>query len=330
MRLYKGNQINDVGDEVSALIAIVGPILNSILLSIKQEAAIDAGGYENILLRQLPRIYRPGDGDVGIAFEWAVHDAIRNRNPLVLERIEDASRQCRLTGVDFTSMMFGIEKSGRTKIIDSVHAELTEESRLLTGAQAQPIKLKRYINMLASAFHRPDTRPELPSSINGLWKADLFIGTRDSDRWLGTTLKINPINLQGAKGLRIGIIPANHGRDDRIRRDDSKNLIICPLPYDRSFMEMFYSAWTVVQQFIAADANLPREVNLPRPVHRQVCGELVSRREFPIVDVVTALLPQAQPELLDTEEEEVNTTLNRNGQEVTNESMIAPIPRTTD
>src|SRR2546426_7363114 len=36
----------------------------------------------------------------------------------------------------------------------------------------------------------------------------------------------------------IGIVPAHEGESDAVTRDDSKNLVVCPLPYDRSFMQV--------------------------------------------------------------------------------------------
>jgi len=76
-------------------------------------------------------------------------------------------------------------------------------------------------------------------------------------------VKINNLELEPARRLRIGIVPTRQGDSDRVRRDEGKNLVLCPLPYDASFMEAFYRGWGIVQQFIAADAQLPREVALP-------------------------------------------------------------------
>jgi hypothetical protein len=261
----------------------------ALLTGIKQEVLTELGGMENMKLFTLPRAYREGCGDVGFCFEWAVHDAIRRQDPMVMERILDASRLCKLPGNAFQSILFGVEKSGKTRIIDTANQLLTDDSRILTGAQAQPPKLKAYMNRLAAAFHRPETRAALPSSINGLWKADLFFGSTDADRWLGTTLKINAKHLEGAKGLRVGIVPATQGSSDKVYKDDGKNLIVCPIPYDGSFMELFYTGWRIVQQFIAADANVPQPVALPAPADRQVARELAMRREYPIVEVVKAL-----------------------------------------
>lgn len=325
MKLFINRQINPVGSEVTALISIVRPILTGILFSTKQDVVQELGGYDKVKLKMLPRIYRPGDGDVGIAFEWAVHDSIQRKDPLVLDRLSEAGKMCKLPGTDFTSLLFGVEKSGRTKLIDTADTLLHDDSRLLTGIQAQPIKLKRYLNMLAAAFNRPETRLALPSSINGLWKADLFFGAIDSDRWLGTTLKINPSQLQEARGLRIGIIPASQGKTDKLRRDISKNMIICPLPYDGAFMELFYTGWRIVQQFIAADAQLPKEVALPSPVERQVAKELAIRREFEILDIVAVLLNQSQTDLIESSEKTVETSIQKDGSEKISEGIIAPV-----
>ncbi|MDO9466708.1 MAG: hypothetical protein Q7J36_05355 [Thiobacillus sp.] len=325
MKLLIEAQQNPVGSEVLARIAIVRPILMALLTGIKQEVLNELGGMENMKLFMLPRAYRDGCGDVGFCFEWAVHDAIRRQDPMVLERLSDASKLCKLHGNSFQSILFGVEKSGKTRIIDTANQLLTDDSRVLTGAQAQPPKLKAYMNMLAAAFHRPETRASLPSSINGLWKADLFFGSTDADRWLGTTLKINAKHLEGAKGLRVGIVPSTQGSSDKVYKDDGKNLIVCPIPYDGSFMELFYTGWRIVQQFIAADARIPQPVALPAPADRQVAKELEMRREFSIVEVIKALEAQSQTDLLRATEKNVDVLTEREGTPILNDLVISPV-----
>ncbi|MFA5204106.1 MAG: hypothetical protein WC708_06830 [Lentisphaeria bacterium] len=329
MKLLIEKQATPVGSEVLARISIVRPILTALLTGIKQEVLHEMGGLDNVKLFMLPRAYRHGCGDVGFCFEWAIHDAIRRQDPLVMQRLIDASRQCHMPGYDFHSILFGVEKSGKTRIIDTANSILTNESRILTGAQAQPPKLKSYMNMLAAAFNRPDTRAALPSSINGLWKADLFFGTTDRDRWLGTTLKINTRDLEGARGLRIGIVPASQGSSDKIYKDNVKNLIVCPIPYDGSFMELFYTGWRIVQQFIMADATVPQPVNLPTPADRQVAKELEMRREFPVIEVVAALEAQAQRDLIKDDTIQVNTTTEHEAASILNDLAIAPVASIT-
>jgi hypothetical protein len=327
MKIFVEKQLNGINSEVTTLISVVRPILKGILYGIKEDVANELNGYENIKLKILPRLYRPGDGDVGVSFEWAVHDAIRRHDPLVMNRVVDACKMCRMPGETYTSLMFGLEKTGRINLIDNLNTVITDNSRLLTGTQAQLPLLKNHINQLVAAFRRPETRTALPYSINGLWKADLFVGTTDEDRWVGTTLKINPQNLEGARGLRIGIVPTSQGRDDRIRKDEQKNLVICPLPYDGSFMELFYTGWRIVQQFLYADAKIPFEVALPNPPERQVTRELEMRREFNVLEIVQALEPQSQGNLLKSEVLEVsNSSYSQNtDNKFFNDAIVAPV-----
>ena len=319
-------QENPVVDEVSAVTAIVRPILTGILYSLKDQVVREAGGYDHVKLLMLPRLRRPGDGDIGICFEYAVHEAIGQRNPLISERIHDAMIQCNLLGHETASILFGAEKSGAVNLIQTASELLTDESVLLYGTRGRPVKLKGHIWTVAAAFRRPILRDSLPQSISGLWRADLFTGNPDTDKWIGTTLKINRTQLEGGKGLRLGIVPANEGESDAVVKDDNKNLVICPLPYDRSFMQAFYQAWEVVVQFLAADARLPKEASLPRPPARQVARYLEDRREFPVNDVIAALDPLAQPHLLRARQDEAVVIQTRKVTAETTTALLAPIP----
>lgn len=326
--LRKETQLNPVADEVSALVAVVRPILTGLLFSLKSDVANEVGGVTNVKLKMLPRLRLKGDGDVGICYEYAVHDSVRRRDPFVVDRVSDAlKRHCKVPGSKIESILFGAEKSGAVQLIDTAKEILTDDSRILTGRQAQPPKLKSYLNMLAAAFSRESTRRSLPTSINGLWKADLFIGCTDSDRWVGTTVKINARQLEGANGLRIGIVPSAQGRSDKITLDTTKNLVICPLPYDASFMEIFYYGWGIVQQFLQADATVPKDVNLPTPSHRQVARELASRREFTVLEVVEALEAISQPHLLSNASTTVSLEQSRIETSAISETLIAPISK---
>ena len=275
----------------------------------------------------LPRLRRPGDGDIGICFEYAVHDALNRADPLVTERVADGLRLCNLQAATPASILFGAEKSGALTLIDTAKELLTPESALLYGTKGRPVKLKRHIDSVAAAFRKPDVRAALPLSISGLWKADLFTGDRDTDKWIGTSLKINPAYLEAARGLRLGIVPADQGRSDAVFKDDARNLVVCPLPYDQSFMEIFYLAWEVVVQFLAADAKVPREANLPRPPSRQVARYLEDRRNFPVIEVIEALGPLSQPELLRTQEQSATILDTRPVAKETTSSLLAPMPR---
>jgi hypothetical protein len=324
MRISEERQLSPVADEVLALTAIVRPILSGILFALKQEVVDQAGGYENALLFMLPRLYKAGDGDCGICFEYAIHEALTNGDPRVLERINDAAQLCHVPGHETKSILFGLEKHGGQQLIDTAAGVLTDESQLLYGTKGRPLKLKRHLGLIAGAFRNRNTRLALPYSVRGLWKADLFVGFSDSDRWVATSVKINPSQLEGAAGLRMGIVPTRQGRNDRIYKDDNKNLVVCPLLHDGDFMQAFYEAWRIIQAFLNADARVPPEVSLPNPVHREVARILEERRDFPVRDVVEAIRPFGQPELLQTNTTQVESQTLKG--EVQTDMAVAPLP----
>ncbi|HYV16104.1 MAG TPA: hypothetical protein VE972_08785 [Conexibacter sp.] len=313
-----------VADEVAALFAVVRPILEGLLYGLKANIVAEAGGREGVKLEVLTRLYEPGDGDCGICFEYAVHDAMRRQDPHVVERVEHALGMCNIPGGELGSILFGAEKAGSQQLIETAKEALTDDSLLMYGQRGRPARLKRQIDLMAQAFRSKRRTDILPNSISGLWKADLFLGHTDTDKWVGTSVKINASNLEPVKGLRVGIVPVKAGKSDMPFKDDQKNLVVCPLLHDGSFMEVFYSGWRIVQQFIDAKAKMPREVALPRPPEREVARALFDRRGFPVVDVIDALRPLAQPHLLGTQAYDAELVLTR-GTEVETQAVLAPV-----
>lgn len=212
MEVREERQVNPVAEDVSALVAVSRPIIVGLLHSIGEEYLVAHGGRENIRLADLGRVRKANDGDLGVAFEYAVHDAIVNGEPIVLDRMTTALQRCKIERGDPASILFAMEKTGSKQLIETQRDLITPDSRVLSGKRGQPVKLQRYMNQLAAAFHRPTTRLALPRSIQGLWKADLFVGSTVPDHWVGTTIKVNPRQLEGAPGLRIAIVPTSSGR----------------------------------------------------------------------------------------------------------------------
>jgi hypothetical protein len=323
------SQQSPVADEVSALLAVVCPILEGLLRALKAEVVAEVGGYEDVKLMMLPRLYKPGDGDCGICFEYAVHDAMRRGDAGILERVDTALAYCNVPGADLSSILFGAEKTGSQQLIATAKDSLTVDSLLMYGLRGRPAKLKRHLDTIAEALRRTGLRVILPQSISGLWRADLFLGKSDTDKWVGTSVKINPHDLEPARGLRVGIVPVKQGESDAVYKDEARNLVVCPLLHDGSFMEIFYAGWILIQQFIAADARLPKEASLPRPAEREVARQLQVRRKFPVVDVIEALRALAQPELLVTNEQEADLVSTRGDKPMVTGAVLAPIASRT-
>ncbi len=219
---------------------------------------------------------------------------------MIAERVEDALRLCNVRGQNLNSLLFAVEKTGKLNLVESVIQSLTDNSQLMYGTRGRPVKLKRHIEQVASAFRRPNARLALPQSISGLWKADLFIGDTGQDNWVGTSVKVNAAELRAEPGLRVGIVPTRQGRTDRVRLDEAKNIVVCPIPYDDSFMQLFYAGWRIVQQFMAADATLPNEDRLPLPHEREVARSLAMRRESRVLAVVEVLEAESQSRLIES------------------------------
>lgn len=297
MRFLLSQQLNEISDPVRSKLAMVVPVIEATLFALNTERIARLGGLGQWTLADLAREYREGSGDAGICFEYAVHDAIARRDELIWPLASDVlERYCGIPQGS-ESLLFGPEKDGRIPVIESVENALTDNSQLYVGYRGRPPKLKRHVRTIVRAFRRPVDRTGLPRSMRGVWKADLFLGNHNVDNWVGTTVKINRATLEGAPGLRIGIYPKTHARDDP-RKDEILNLILLPLPYDGSFMELFYKSFYLVRAFLGADAHVPAEVRLPDAEDRYICRELEARRAYPILAVVEALRDMSQRDLL--------------------------------
>lgn len=308
------------------LYAMVAPILFGLLVGLKSEVVESCGGMDKILLRELARNYRAGDGDCGICFEYAVHSAIRNNNPLVIERIQSALSMCGIEGKNTTSILLGFEKSKILQINNELLNALTENSVLLSGANGEKVKIKKHLEEIQKSFRYYNARKNLPVSIMGIWKADLFIGNTDTDMWVAASVKINHLALKYARGLAIGIVPS---RWEQERPCQIRNgMIVCPLLYENNFMQFFYSAWRIVSYFIKNDAFVPHERVLAGIEELRVARFLEQKRDVPVLELVDDDLRKlAHPTLLLAENKHIVTMdMNNNfsNKEDTNSTILVP------
>lgn len=326
MEIREERQASPVEDAVSALVAVTRPIINGVVQSIGAEYVEAYENRSEIPLRMLGRLRKESDGDIGVAFEYAIHEAVTRNEPVVLERVTDALKLCNIKRGDPASILFAIEKQGAKQLIGTDLELITDNSRALSGKQGQPVKLKKHLNQLAAAFRRTNTGLNLPQSINGLWKADLFLGSPEPDHWVGTSVKITRTRLEKAAGLRIAIVPETAGKSDAIVHDEVKNLIVCPVPHDESFMQVFYEGWRLVQSLCASDFRMPPPAAAHTPLLREVASIYVQRRDFPVGDVLDATASFAQPHLLETKPESVASTSFQADVAPDTGTIVAPAP----
>ncbi len=317
-----------MSDDYSALVAVTRPIVAAVLNSVADEQLEPHGGSKQIKLKSLGRVRKANDGDLGVAFEYAIHQAVEDRQADVLERVVDALKLCRINQGDPASILFAIEKDGAKQLIDTHRDLITADSRVLSGNRGQPVKLQKHMNQLAAAFRRKGTSLALPRSIRGLWKADLFLGSPERDHWVGTTIKIRPGRLEAAAGLRIAVVPAGTQKSDSVILDDHKQLVLCPVPHDYAFMQTFHEGMRIVQVLCENDFKAPKLVDLPNPIHREVAGVYVERRDFSVNDVLDAVRKFGQPHLLETATEQVDSDPFETSQETATSVMVGPVPST--
>lgn len=323
MKLQKEVQRAEVSDVARARIALSLPVLKGVLFALQRDRVARLGGYEKITLADLAREYREGSGDCGICFEYAVHDSLLAKDENVYALLSNVLNDfCGIkTGAE--SILFGAEKSGGISLIDTSHSLINDDSRVLSGKVGQPAKLKKQWETIKKALRDTKARDRLPTSIKGLWKADLFLGSSDEARLIGTTLKLNKSDFQGAAGIRLGFYPETK-KGEGPSRDEKNNLVLCPLSYDASFMEAFYSSFFAVKQFLLADAKVPKPVALPASADRFLAQQFEDRREFPVIDIIEAMYPLGQPNL--TDESVVGSAKDDDGAPM---DAVAPVARHT-
>jgi len=285
-------QQEEIAEATRARYAMLIPILTGMLLSTKRDIVAQAGGYDGITLEMFARVYIEHSGDHGICFEYAVHECIRNRDksihPLLSSVLEDF---CGIKG-GAESILFGVEKHGPASVLETAKGALTDDSRVLVGKTGQPAKLKPHLDNIIRAHNSRVHLEKLPSSIRGLWKADLFVGNPEQDRWVATTLKTNRRDIERAPGLRVALFPEERSREGP-RKDET--LIYCPLPYSGEFMQLFLATFNIVKQIVAAKGKQPSRIALIHDDDQTVAKWLVDRAHFPLQGILEALEPIKQP-----------------------------------
>lgn len=319
-----------LGDTARGMLAVVAPILNSLLLTINVERLGDVAGgdHRTIKLRQLAYLHRMSDGARGTAFEYAVHHGVRHCDRGLVDPLLSVLEEFGV-GDTIDSIFFAREKQGVAHLIDPERHVVTESTLIVPGPRQDPMSLHGYLPVIGKALRQQKVRAELPPSIAGFWKADLLIGNCGEDVWLGTTVKSNLRDLEAAPGIAVGVIPCEQGKTEVPHWDEALQLWVVPVPYDDAFMEAFSRSWCLLTAFLAADAKVPSEAQMPDSACRKVAGLLAKLRDQPVVEVVALLSSKAEPGLVTANQIPV-TTIAMNDEadidSVVPTPMIAAIP----
>lgn len=330
MEIWEDRQKNPVADEVSALVAVTGPIIAGVLRSVPAEVSDTFGERDRLPLKMLGHLRKVAEGDCGVTFEYALHDAVISREPVFVERVADALNKCGIARGDPASILFAIEKSGAQELISTEPSLVTDNSPVLLGEGGHPVSLRESLSEIGAAFRLPGALLNLTHSIRGLWKAELFLGSPDLNQWVRASVNMSNTRerwLATEKGPRIVIIPSTAGYSDAVTLDEQENVVICPVPHDGSFLRIFREGWKIVQTLCARNFEMPTISDTPNPLHREVARIFAERREFPIMEVVEATRKFGQPELLTTSTQIVSNVPFGTTAVSATSIMITPIAR---
>ena len=257
-------------------------------------------------MRQLAKVVRI-DRDKGMrgdGFEWAVHEAVIGREKKVIEPIAQALRRASRFVPDRepTSLLFGQERAKYLGFLDAVVDEAGTDASLVPEGSGRPFRFGPWV-ATAALGHVSETI--LPERIKQIWKTDLFLSAINDAKYFATTIKSNFAQLEGGKGLRIGIVPESpaHENHSGVRYDSAKKLWVVSLADPDGFMGMFNDAYMAVGRAVCTlgRQQTPPYYTKPSAKAQRVELQIEKYPDAKVVEIEGALDEAAQQNLVSTQ-----------------------------
>lgn len=256
--IVQGAPIDEWG---RALYAVARSVVRALLDSLTAEDLTDLNTpLKDVTLRQLSKVIRL-DRDKGMrgdGFEWAVHEAINGGEPLVVEPIADAMKHASrfVSGEPPTSLLFGYERAKYLGFVDAVIDSAGTNAFLLPEGSGRPYKFGPWV---AKAAKGKAAEIELTERIRQIWKTDLFLSCEGDERYFAATVKSQFSQLEGGRGLRIGIVPesTHKGHKPGIEYSEQHGLWVVTLPDPNGFTGLFNDGYNAVARAICAVGKQP-------------------------------------------------------------------------
>lgn len=294
-----------VDDYGRALYAVARSVLRALIDSLSNEDLTDLNTpLADVNLRQLAKIARVDldKGMRGDGFEWAVHEALVGGEPTVTEMVHRAMRRAAPTLRDEapTSLMFGQERAKYLGFLDAMVDEAGgNQAFLLAQGSGRPFQFARHI---PAAAQGKSAESYLPERIRQIWKTDLFLSTVSDSRNLAATIKSNITQLEGGRGLRIGIVPESTHFSNRagVYHDSKSGLWIASLADPNGFMGMFNDGYHAVMRALVAigKQNAPPYWVKPSAKAQRVMEQLKKYEGAKVLEIEDALNEAAQQDLV--------------------------------
>ena len=294
-----------------ALYAVARSITRALYDQVGSEDLTDLNtAREDITLRQLAKLSRldRDKGMFGDGFEWAVHEAVLGGEWRVTERVDAALRRASPSFKNLdkpTSLLFGHERAKYLGFLEATIAGAGTEARLLPDGRGHPFAFAAWVPVAAKGYA---AEGELPDRIQKIWKTDLFLGSNDASRYIGTTIKSNWHQLEGGPGLRIAVVPEAKDLPSGVHR--RQGLWVAALPDPQGFMGLYNDAYRAVASAIDSLGKHDRGKYFEKPSAQaqKVQAQLEKYPTAKVVEIEHALNEAAQQDLVAVEKQLVSVS----------------------
>ena len=143
---------------------------------------------------------------------------------------------------------------------------------------------------------------DLNERIRQIWKTDLFLSADGDTRHFAATVKSNVLQLEGGRGLRVGIVPESTAYQNHagVKYDRSKGLWVVSLADPNGFMGLFNDAYHAVARSMCTLGKQPTPPYYTKPSAKaqKVQEQIEKYPEATVLDIEGALNEAAQQSLI--------------------------------
>lgn len=296
---------NEPVDEYGrALYAVARSILRAFIDSLSDEDLTDLNTeLAHVRMRQFAKVVRleRDKGMRGDGFEWAVHEAISGREDLVLNPIHHALRKASQFVKDAapTSLLYGYERAKFLGFLEAVVDNAGSNAYLLPEGSGRPFQFGPWVSIAARGLASESL---LPERIKKVWKTDLFLSTEEDPRYFAATVKSNIAQLEGGRGLRVGVVPEStvNGNRTGVWYDQTKKLWVVSLADPNGFMGLYNDAYMAVGRAMCTlgKQDQPPYYTKPSAKAQKLQEQLEKYPDARILDIEDALNDAAQQNLV--------------------------------
>jgi hypothetical protein len=245
---------------------------------------------------------------LGDGFEWAVHEAILGKEPLVCGPISEALRKVsrHIKGDSPSSLLFGHERAKYLGFLDAVVQAAGEEAVILPDGRGHPYAFGTWVAVAAQGKASEKILSVQSPRIQHIWKSDIFLTDSEGVRYAATTIKSNWKQLESGRGLRLGIVPEAKDLQPGLHRKEG--LWVVSLPDPDGFMGLFKDGYAAVGQAVCTlgKHDRPPYYRKPSAKAQRVQAQLEKYPTAKVVEIEGALNQAAQKDLIDVERQLVS------------------------